>query len=264
MSRNALASTNPFHPRIYSPEDHVAIELIEYGREGLLQEHPTATDPPPTPSTPQLAAYSPESTSPADHPLPSSPPYHTPSTTPVVEGEPHIVQPTLAERTPTPAPGQRRAEVDEEREEDPSPVEHLQPVVPFIEPPSIAPSPRTEGIWIAPSTAFVREYERRRQDEQNPWVRLLPSHYEEQQAIHRRTVVVPTGRAHYFTFVLKVVRERHNPQLISDLPLSFCYHPHHLYYLSIQQDCNCTQTLHHREQWTSHCLDTPLAGFTDP
>jgi len=22
--------------------------------------------------------------------------------------------------------------------------------------------------------------------------------------------------------------------------------------------------IHHREQWTSHCLDTPLAGLTDP
>ena len=22
--------------------------------------------------------------------------------------------------------------------------------------------------------------------------------------------------------------------------------------------------IHHREQWTSHCLDTPLAGFADP
>jgi hypothetical protein len=179
-SRNTLASTNPFHPRIYSPEDRVTIELIEYGREGLLQEHPAATDPPPMPSASQLAAYSPELTSPAEHPLPASPPYHTPSTTPVVEGEPHIVHPTLAERTPTPAPGQRRAEVDKESEEDPSPVEHLQPIVPFIEPPSITPSPRTEGIRIAPSTTLVCEYERRRQDEQNPWVGLLPSHYEEQ------------------------------------------------------------------------------------
>jgi hypothetical protein len=106
-SRNALASTNPFHPHIYSPEDRVAIELIEYGREGLLHEHPAATDPPPTPSASQLAAYSPESTSPAEHPLPASPPYHTPSTTPVVEGEPHIVHPTFAVRPPTPAPGQR-------------------------------------------------------------------------------------------------------------------------------------------------------------
>ena len=104
---NALASTNPFHPRIYSPEDHIAIELIEYGCEGLLQEHPAATDPPPTPSASQLAAYSPELTTPAEHPLPASPPYHTPSGMPIVEGEPHIVHPTLAERTPTPAPGQR-------------------------------------------------------------------------------------------------------------------------------------------------------------
>jgi len=106
-SSNALASTNPFHPCIYSPDDRVTIELIEYGCEGLLQEHPTATDPPPTPSASQLATYSPELTSPAEHPLPASPPYHTPSTMPVVEGEPHIVHPTLAERTPTPTPGQR-------------------------------------------------------------------------------------------------------------------------------------------------------------
>jgi len=77
-------------------------------------------------------------------------------------------------------------------------------------------------------------------------------------------VVVPTGRAHYFTFVLKVICECHNPQLIQDLLLSFCHHPHHLYYLSIRQDCNCTETLHHHEQWTSHCLNTPLARFTDP
>ena len=47
---NALASTNPFYPRIYSPEDRIKIELIEYGQEGLLQEHPATTDPPPTPS----------------------------------------------------------------------------------------------------------------------------------------------------------------------------------------------------------------------
>jgi hypothetical protein len=167
---------------------------------------------------------------PAEHPLPASPPYHTPSTTPVVEGEPHIVYPTLIERTPTPAPGQRRAEVDEESEEDP---EHLQPIVPFIEPPSITPSPRTEGIRIAPSTVLVCEYERRRQDEQNPWVGLLPSHYKEQRAIHLETIPVLTSRSHYYTFILKVVQERHNPRTTGNSPLSFCHHPHHLYYLSI-------------------------------
>jgi len=48
------------------------------------------------------------------------------------------------------------------------------------------------------------------------------------------------------------------------LTVKFCHHPHHLYYLSVWQDCNCTKTLHHQEQWTSHCLDTPLARFTDP
>ena len=180
-SRNALASTNPFHPRIYSPEDHIAIELIEYGREGLLQEHPTATDPPPTPSTSQLAAYSPESTTPAEHPLPASPPYHTPSTTPVVEGEPHIV-PTLAVRPPTPAPGQRQAEVNEESEENPSP--NLQPIVPFVE--SVTPSLRVHGIQIAPDPGFAHLYERSRQEnrslgpQEQLWVGLLPSHYEEQ------------------------------------------------------------------------------------
>jgi hypothetical protein len=97
MSSNALASTNPFHPHIYSPEDRVAIELIEYGREGLLQEHPAATDPvpvsplerplPETPSPSQLTAYSPN---------PSTSPYQTASASPVTEGEPHVVHPTLA------------------------------------------------------------------------------------------------------------------------------------------------------------------------
>jgi len=40
-----LASTNPFHPCIYPPKDQVMIELIEYGHEGLLQEHPAANNP---------------------------------------------------------------------------------------------------------------------------------------------------------------------------------------------------------------------------
>jgi hypothetical protein len=267
-SRNALASTNPFHPRIYSPEDRVAIELIEYGREGLLQGHPTATDPPPTPSASQLATYSPESTTPAERPLPTSPPYHTPSTTPV-EGEPHIVHPTFAIRPPTPAPGQRRAEVDEESEENPSPAERLQTIVPFVEPQSVTPSPRTEGIRIAPDPAFAERFERVRQRDRPVSIQeqflvgLLPSHYEEQRAIHLGTETIPTGRPHYYTFVLKVVRERRNPQFIPGSPLHFCNHPHHLYYLSIRQDCSCTETVHHREQWTSHCLDTPLISFTD-
>jgi hypothetical protein len=269
-SRNTLASTNPFHPRVYSPEDRVAIELIEYGREGLLHEHPAATDPPPTPSASQLAAYSPESTSPEEHPLPASPPYHTPSTTPVIEGEPHNVRPTFAVRPPTPAPVQRRAEVDEESEENPSPAERLQSIVPFVEPQSTTPSPRTEGIRIAPDPAFAERFERIRRGDRPVSVQeqflvgLLPSHYEEQRVIHLGTETIPTGQPHYYTFILKVVRERHNPRFISGSPLYFCNHPHHLYYLSIRQDCSCTETIHHREQWTSHCLDTPLAGLTDP
>jgi hypothetical protein len=171
----------------------------------------------------------------AEHPLPASPLYHTPSTMPVVEGEPHIVHPTLAVRPPTPAPGQRRAEVDEESEENPSP--NLQPIVPFIE--SVTPSPRVHGIRIAPDPGFAHLYKRSRQEDRSLgpqeqlWVRLLPSHYKEQQAIHLGTVPIPTGCAHYYTFILKIVQERHNPQTIGNSPLSFCRHPHHLYYLSI-------------------------------
>jgi hypothetical protein len=212
-SRIALASTNPFHPRVYSPEDRVAIELIEYSREGLLQDHPAATDPPPTPSTSQLAAYSPESTSPAEHPLPTSPVYHTPSTTPVVEGEPHIVHPTFAVRPPTPAPGQRRAEVDEESKENPSPTECLRSVVPFVEPQSATPSPRTEGIRIAPDPAFAERFKRVRRGDRPVSVQeqflvgLLPSHYEEQRVIHLGTEAIPTRQPHYYTFILKVVHE---------------------------------------------------------
>jgi len=189
---------------------------------------------------------------------------------PVTEGEPHVVHPTLSIWSPTPTPGQRWAEVDKESEEDPSSAEHLQPVVPFVEPPSVIPSPRTDGIRIAPDPAFACIYKRSRQEDcplgpqEQLWTGLLLSHYEEQWAIHQGTVVVPTGHPHYYTFILKVVHEQQNPQLIHNLPLSFCHHPHHLYNLSIQQDCNCTQTLHHRKQWTSHCLDTPLARFTNP
>ena len=270
-SSNVQASTNPFHPHIYSPEDRVTIELIEYGCEGLLQEHPAATDPvpvsllerplPESPSPSHLAAYSPN---------PTTPPYHTASASPVTEGEPHIVHPTLAVRPPTPTPGQRRAEVDKESEEELLSAEHLQPVVPFQEPPSVTPSLRIRGIWITLDPGYTCIYKRSRQEERTLgpqeqfWVGLLPSHYEEQQAIHLGTEIVPTGHPHYYTFILKVVREWRNPLNIGNLPLSFCQHPHHLYYLSIRQDCNCTETLHHREQWTSHCLDTPLAGFSDP
>ena len=198
-SSNALASNNPFHPRIYSPEDRVAIELIEYGREGLLESHPAATDPipvsplerplPETPPPALLAAYSPS---------PSTPPYHTASASPV-EGEPHIVHPTLSLRPPTPAPGQRQAEVDEESEENPSSAERLQPVVPFVEPQSTTPSPRTEGIRITPDPAFAEIFERvRRPDravglQEQFSVGLLPSHYEEQRAIHLGTKTISTG-----------------------------------------------------------------------
>jgi len=189
---------------------------------------------------------------------------------PVVEGEPHIVHPTFAVRSPTPAPGQRRAEVDKEREENPSPTERLQSIVPFVEPQSTTPSPRTQGIRIAPDPAFADRFERVRRRDQPVGIQeqflvgLLPSHYEEQKAIHLGTEVILTGRPHYYTFILKVVCERRNPQFISSSPLSFCNHPHHLYYLSVQQDCSCTETIHHREQWTSHCLDTPLISLADP
>ena len=87
------------------------------------------------------------------------PPYHTASASLVAEGEPHIVHPTLTVRPPTPAPGQRQAEVNEESEENPSSAEHLQPVVPFIEPQSATPSSRIEGIQITLDPAFAERFE---------------------------------------------------------------------------------------------------------
>ena len=241
----ASTSNNPFHPQIYLSEQRVEIELIGYSCQGLLQEHPAAHNPP----TPFL--WTP------------SPPYHPPSLSPD-EGIPHRVPLTLTIQPPTLSPSRRVEAVDSESEDI------SNPLVPFVEPFTGTQSPQVESLHIIPDPETVQRFTETGQFNRPPlmWmdqylVRLLLPTYEKRWNIDQQTKVIQTGCPHFYFFIFKVFWELQNPCWFYNI-WSFCDHSHHLHYLTIWQDYNCLNLNHHREQWTSHCFNTPLEWLIDP
>jgi len=222
------------------------IDLIESSCQGLLQDHPAALDPVPTFARNLVPTPSPISSS-------TSPLYQTPSPSVDEGGPPHVVLPVLAVRPPTPGPLRPRAEVVEELSDEPSP--SLSPLIPFVKPPSPStfvqiknPSapleeqrvrlPQQEGIFVLLPPEADRGNMR---DEYIASVgcRINEPTLKERIAACQNLIAFSPITEYGFCFIIKLIEDKRNP-LWSTFPLFFERHQHHLYYLQIQQNCNCT------------------------